>query len=188
MVSQSFDHIRRTYLVERRFQIGFILKFCLLVLAGVLVSTALVILFTKGTLTSTFENSRLSIKSTASVILPVILYTNLITLGLVSLATIIVTLFVSHRIAGPLYRLEKELHAIGQGELNRKISLRKKDQVTALARSLNEATDRLRGKLVEVKRQLEELYRIGNEKDLPKDVLARIDQLRSYMDGNFNLR
>ena len=73
---------RRHYFINKDFQLRFILKFCLLILCGVLVSTGLLFLFSQDTLTSTYEQSRLVIKNTSLAILPAAVYTNLITLPL----------------------------------------------------------------------------------------------------------
>lgn len=183
----GFPYKRQTYLVEKRFQISFILKFCLLVLAGVIVSSALIILLTRGTLTSTFVNSKLTIQSTASVILPALLYTNLITLGLVTVATIVVTLFVSHKIAGPLYRLEKELKAIGDGDLTRQISLRRKDQVTRLARSLDEAVNQLRAKVKDIRTDLEQLDELARKQDVPEHVVQAVERVKMNLENHFKI-
>ena len=79
---------RRDYFVKKGFQFRFILKFCLLVFIGVVISTGLLFLFSQDTLTSSFQQSRLVIKNTGLAILPYVVYTNLITLGLITLATI----------------------------------------------------------------------------------------------------
>ena len=101
---------RRQYFVQKDFQFKFILKFCLVLLIGIIISTGLLILFSKNTLTSSFDQSKLVIKNTAFAILPSVLLSNLITLALITLATIVVTLLISHKIAGPLFRFQKELN------------------------------------------------------------------------------
>ena len=120
---------RRQYFIKKEFQVKFILKFCLLIVFGAIISTGLLFLFSQDTLTSSFQQSRLVIKSTGLAILPSVLYTNLITLGLIAIAAIIVTLFVSHKMAGPLFRFEKELRNIGEGDLTTKVVVRKDDTI-----------------------------------------------------------
>ena len=141
---------RRKYLVKKGFQFRFILKFCAVVLGGVVVSTCLLFIFSQDTLTSSFNNSRLVIRSTGLVILPAVIYTNLIVLGLISAATIFVTLVVSHKIAGPLFRFEKELWEIGEGTLTRKISFRKDDQMIEMAEGLNDMVEALHRKVLKI--------------------------------------
>ena len=68
---------RKTHLIKKEFQYKFILKFCLIILAGVIVSTSLLFAFSQDTLTSSFNQSRLVIRSTGYAILPAVVYTNL---------------------------------------------------------------------------------------------------------------
>lgn len=61
---------RRQYFIKKEFQVKFILKFCLLIVFGAIISTGLLFLFSQDTLTSSFQQSRLVIKSTGLAILP----------------------------------------------------------------------------------------------------------------------
>jgi len=56
---------------------------------------------------------------------------------------IVATMYVSHRIAGPVYRLEKELIQIGEGDLSRRLVLRKNDDLKKMANEMNNVMDRL---------------------------------------------
>src|SRR3989338_6134479 len=51
--------------------------------------------------------------STSDFILPVLASSSIIAIVLVSIATITILLYISHRIFGPLYRLEKDIKEIG---------------------------------------------------------------------------
>ena len=72
---------RKIHFIKKDFQFKFILKFCLVVLAGVTISTGALFFFSSDTLTSSFQDSRLVIKSTSLAILPIVLYTNPSPLG-----------------------------------------------------------------------------------------------------------
>lgn len=150
-------HRRRHYFIHKRFQSGFILKFCGLILIGALISTGLLSLFSQGTLTSTFKNGRLEIEMTSAAILPAVVTTNLITLGLIGLATIGVTLFVSHKLAGPMYRFEADLKTLAQGDLTKTVRLRKKDQFQSFATQLNETILSLHTKVADLRSRAETL-------------------------------
>ncbi len=175
---------RRQYFVKKDFQLNIILKFCLLLLISAIISTGLLFLFSQDTLTSTFRGSRLEIRTTAMVIFPAILYTNLITLGLISVATIIVTLFISHRLAGPLFRFEKEIREIGEGNLNKNIHLRKNDQVKAMADDLNRMCESLRGKIAGIR---DDLVEISNRAE-NEVIIHEIEKLRLKIDSEFRLQ
>jgi methyl-accepting chemotaxis protein len=59
-------------------------------------------------------------------------------------------LIVSHRIAGPLYRLEREAEAWAQGDLTRRFSLRRGDELKELAAALDGAQRAWRKRLSQV--------------------------------------
>ncbi len=61
---------RRNYFVKKDFQVRFILKFCLIVLIGAVISSALLLILSRDTLTSSFYNSQLTIENTWIAILP----------------------------------------------------------------------------------------------------------------------
>jgi len=185
MSQNKHPYKRKHYFIKKEFQFKFILKFCLLILAGVIISTSLLFLFSQGTLTSSFHQSRLVIKNTAVAILPAVIYTNLITLGLISLAAIVVTLFVSHKIAGPLFRFEKDIKEIGQGDLTKKIGLRKKDQITDMADSLNKMTASLNEKVLDIRTGVEHLVKSAAKQNAPQGLIEELNRLNQKIKSNF---
>ncbi len=60
---------------------------------------------------------------------------------LVISGVIVITLFYSHRVAGPLYRLSVAAREISEGELSSPVRLRKSDVVHPLAETLNEVSE-----------------------------------------------
>lgn len=178
------SYTRSHYFIKKDFQAKFILKFCLLLLAGVIVSTGLLFIFSRDTLTSSFQDSRLVIENTAIAILPNVVYTGLITLALLAIATIIVTLFISHRIAGPMFRFEKELKEIGEGDLTKKVSLRKKDQTQELADCINHMTASLRGKVIPIRTGLEHILKSARKQNASKDLIEELEKLHQDILSN----
>jgi len=178
---------RKTIYIKKDFQFKFILKFCLILLAGILISTSLLFFFSQGTLTSSFENSRLIIKNTGVAILPTVIATNLVTLGIICIAAIIVILFISHRIAGPMFRFEKDLHRIGQGDLCVKINLRKKDQFSEMARALNNMTGKIHKKVYKINNGLDEILAMINEQKGCKEYQKKISELKNILHKEFSL-
>lgn len=172
---------RKQLFIKKDFQFRFILKFCVIVLAGSVLSTALVYYFSSGTLTSTYHNSRLAIRTTSEVILPAIIYTNLITLAVISAAAIMVTLYISHKIAGPLYRFEKDLEEVSKGDLTKRIRLRKKDQLTDLAESLNTFIGGIHDTMAEVQERVQETFEAAMRADVEDGVMRKIAGLRDVV-------
>lgn len=135
---------RRKYFVNKEFQTKFILRFCIFVMLTAVVMVGLVYMLSTKTTTTSFENLRLIVKRTSDFILPTLVLSSLMASIFVSIACIIIVLFVSHRIAGPLYRLEKSLKEIGRGNLSVDVRLRKGDEIKALAAGVNNMIRNLR--------------------------------------------
>ncbi len=175
---------RSHYFIKKDFQTKFILKFCLLLLAGIVISTGLIFLFSQDSLTSSFHDSKLVIENTALAILPTVIYTSLVTLGLLTIATIIFTLFISHRIAGPMFRFEKELREIGDGDLTKKVSLREKDQAVEMAECINDMTASLRSKIILIRTGLEHILASAHKQNASKELIEELENLQKDISNN----
>lgn len=79
-------------------------------------------------------------------------------------------LFFSHFIAGPIYRFEKTLEQMREGNLNIHVRLRKNDELQEVADTFNQALASLRNK---VKHDREKLYAAL---DNAKEVAGRLRQ------------
>lgn len=141
---------RRQYYINKSYQSEFILKFCGLVALGCIVFGVILYAFSSSTLTTSFENSRLVVKSTADYILPGLLFGGVVVGFLTAVVTSIVVMLMTHRVAGPMYRFEKYAQEVGSGQLCSELKIRKKDQFQNLVGTFNKMTDDLRSGLIKV--------------------------------------
>jgi signal transduction histidine kinase len=137
MEKTDLSYKRRTYFIEKKFQSRFIMKFCFLVMLSGGITIGLVYLFSQEATTVAIVNSRVMVRSTADFMLPLLLQTVAIAVVLTGLATVGVTLFVSHRIAGPLYRFKKVAESLEKGDFSRGFVLRTHDELQDVAESMN---------------------------------------------------
>ncbi|WDP91871.1 MAG: methyl-accepting chemotaxis protein [Desulfobacter sp.] len=165
---------RRRYFIKRGFQARFIFRFCLILVLGAAATVALTLFNTQGSLTSTYVDSRLVIKSTSLAIMPSVILTTLLTTGLIGAVVAIVTLLASHKIAGPIYRFEKDILRIAQGDLKYRIRIRKGDQFQELAVSLNHMTQGLAQRVSAVRDKAGALAAEGDEGAV--QVIKTIDE------------
>jgi methyl-accepting chemotaxis protein len=170
---------RRNYYINKEFQTIFILKFCGLIAIGSVISGLIVYAMSRTTVTTIFENSRLTIKSTADFILPAVLLSGAVVIVLVGLATIMMTLFISHKIAGPLYRLDKDVQEITEGNLRVTFRLRTGDELKPLVGSMNDMTNALRTRIAEAKNGVEELESSSN---LPSEAMEKVRKLKKSLE------
>ena len=150
-MTEQTKYKRRRYFINKDFQTGFALKFCIILTIGAILSTGILFAFTSNTLTTSFEDSRISIEKTSRDILPAMLYTNAVTVVTISLAAIVVLIFISHKIVGPFYRFEKSFEEIGNGNLSLRIGLREKDQFSVIAQKINQMNKQLNDRIVRLK-------------------------------------
>ena len=134
---------RRNYFIKKEFQARFILQFCLLVILTAVISAFAIYRFSGQSVTTVFENSRLMIKPSTEFIMPGLILSTLVSVVLVSMATIGIVLFVSHRIAGPLYKVEASLERMADGDMGFDINFRKGDEVRKLAEIFNMTSQNL---------------------------------------------
>ncbi|MCM8792251.1 MAG: methyl-accepting chemotaxis protein, partial [Candidatus Omnitrophica bacterium] len=142
------------YFIEKSFQTNFILKFCILVVFGGLLTMGILYLLGIGSTTVSIINSRVIVRSTADFLLPILIQTIAVVTILVGLGTILVTLFVSHKIAGPLHRLKKVIEKLQEGDVSEDFHIRTGDQLKDLADGFNQMIRNLRFNIQQFKDHL----------------------------------
>ena len=100
--------------------------------ASLMIGT-LIYVFNRRTNTVAFENLRVVVKSTADFIRPVMSLVIVTVTAVAAVSTMIIVLFTSHRIAGPLFRLTLEFGKIKNKDLSHPIRIRATDQLQRLA-------------------------------------------------------
>lgn len=79
---------------------------------------------------------------------------------------VFVTLYLSHRVAGPLVNLDKSLARVAEGDLTTRLQLRPRDELKNIRDSFNRAMTSLHGK-------------IAADRNRVKEVSALLDQIVS---------
>lgn len=140
----SHPHRRTNYFVEKKLQLkiaGLILIFTVLMAA----ITALIIYFSmwdtlgaklasvypQGRLMEIFKRANIVLLERMLIIVPIIF---------------IVSIFISHRIAGPIYKIKKTLDEASEGKTGLRIYLRKTDELKEVADSINKVLEVLDNK------------------------------------------
>jgi methyl-accepting chemotaxis protein len=151
---------RRNYFIDKKFQTKFIIKFSFIVILTSLLICFLFIFLSRDSTTVTIENAKVVVKSTSDFIFPIIIQTLIIVTAFSAFSVIILTLFTSHRIAGPLFRIKREIELLKDGNLNLNFRIRKNDQLQDLASSLSSLAETLRNKHNDFKKNILEIKNI----------------------------
>jgi len=148
---------RRNYFIDKGFQTKFIVEFCVIVIvSSLIVGVSLFYLSTDFT-TVAIENAHVIVKRTSDFMMPIVAETLILVTAFSAIAVIILTLFTSHRIAGPLYRLKREIEVFKGGKIDANFKTRSTDQLQDLADALQEMGRVLGAKHREVKEKAAEV-------------------------------
>jgi signal peptidase II len=150
---------RRKYLIVPRFQFKYLAIIVLLIFIILLVTTQVVNITIRTT--PILENlSEMEVLTVSHLIFKTILTICCIFIFIV----IILGVFVSHRIAGPLYVFDKMFNLVSQGDLTIKLKLRKGDELQKLAENFQKMVDNLylfiktdKEKIDEIKKEVRSL-------------------------------
>ncbi|MDA8125833.1 MAG: methyl-accepting chemotaxis protein [Deltaproteobacteria bacterium] len=170
---------RRNYFIDKRFQSLFVVKFLIVLIAAAIVALGLFLYYTSGTITIGYDGSEINLDQTNDYFLRTLLISFIGLIVVTSLIATTVIVFISHKIAGPLFHFKKNLAEISRGDLTVRMRLRENDQCKALAENINEMTSVMDAKMGIVKAQAVELARLidasaGNPGDrLPAEEMRR---------------
>ena len=147
-MSKRPQYKRRNYFINKEFQGRYIFNYFILVTIGSLLFIGVFSFFSSNTLSIVYDNYHLQLGVTPGILFKKILSTQWLFVIFGGGAVIIITLFLTHRVAGPFFRFEKVFDAMIEGDISNKIILRKKDEGKELAQKINTFNDMLSGKLV----------------------------------------
>jgi len=142
---------RRNYFIKRELQGKYIFSFFILVITGSIIFTIIFSLLSADTLTIVYDNYNLQIGKTPLVLLREILSANWIFIVAGGLTVVVLSTFLTHRFAGPLFRFEKSVDEMTRGNLNFLIHLRTKDEGKELAEKINQLILMLSSNIREMK-------------------------------------
>jgi methyl-accepting chemotaxis protein len=102
----------------------------------------------------------------------------------------ILSIFVSHKIAGPVYRLEETTRIIASGDLTYQVNLRQGDELRDLQDAFNKMSDSLRSMVAKDREIIDRLILAGNKlketidqkKQDPKAIEGVADDLYSIIE------
>ena len=148
---------RRNYFIKKKFQTNFLYKFLLLLIVESILIVGLFIHISANTMTTGYKNSVLIVECTQNFFLIRFAFLTMIIVLGVGLAGMFVFILLSHRIAGPLFRFEKTLGQLKDGDLSTLVHLRSTDQLPELQESLNSLIESLALRIGGIKRMLNEI-------------------------------
>lgn len=179
-------HKRRIYIVNKKFQFKY-----LFIILSIMVVTMVSISFTTFyVIWNNVIEEFFYIPDASKKLAEIFNETSvMLIIPIVALAVlgIFAGVMLSHRIAGPIYRVEKVSEELAKGNFDIKVRFRKGDDLQELAGKLNEMIDSVRGMISGDKALAEEIHVLAKElqsdlkkqKGLKKDVELAVKKLNT---------
>ncbi len=179
---------RKKYLIQKVFQTKVIFFVLLLIVLSSIISGIILYKRTNIDLGFHYGEAHSKLKNTGEILLPNVLVGNIIAIIFIGAASIVFTILLSHKIAGPLHRFEKNAEQIARGDLTIVTKLRQNDQIHGLAESFSKMTIELREKLLGIKKGSDELpgllkkiQRLSRQEHVSSKDLSGISQQLSQI-------
>ena len=179
-------HKRRIYIVDPEFQYGIIRKISMMAVLIIVMSLGFLAIVHQlygdvqvGVVQPDPFNAAGSVAALPAdaTLLQLIWPVLLVCMAVALVFTFFFGIVISHRMAGPVYRIRKMLDKMAQGDLSEQVRLRKKDDFNALAESLNGLIKSWRRNVEELKGILRDLETGSGDTQL--ENLKRFDQMLS---------
>jgi len=181
---------RKNYFIEKRFQAKYMMLTVLILLVYSLFFVA--VIFAPSIL-KLYLDYPVSVKVDAAQTLLLLDAKIWPWIGAVIALFGIISIFISHMVAGPLFHLKKSLSKVTEGDLNEVIRLRKWDDLKDVAEHVNELTGELRGFVTVLKNDYDLLsgyiadleYKIENRmlsEEAGKEIICKIQESRKNIE------
>lgn len=126
-------------------------------IGGSIVFTLIFSFLSANTLTVIYDNYNLRIGKTPLILLKEILSAHWIFIVTAGILIVIISMFLTHRFAGPLFRFEKSVEEMVKGNFNFQIRLREKDEGKELAALMNRLITMFSSNVKEMRRLTDEI-------------------------------
>jgi len=124
-------------MIERSFESKFLLNFIISVIAGfVIIIATLYIVLPRDDVLHYYE-AIFSFIQVKNVLVKTFIIAGVIELAFIALVITIISILASHKLAGPIYRLEKTLENFADGDLTRVVRFRRYDPLRDVERTFN---------------------------------------------------
>ena len=166
---------RKHYLILPSYQMRLVGFLILVMFVGTLVHGFFLYRITARTVEEGFFSAHNRLRSTWEILRPAILVTNGLSFLLISLSLLMVTIFTSHRLIGPIFKIASRVRSLAKGRFDLEpVRLRKGDEGQVLSEAVNELQ-------AEMKTRFQALAHVKAGFDAGQPPSE--DQIRAALDG-----
>ncbi|MDD3148661.1 MAG: hypothetical protein PHD82_15310 [Candidatus Riflebacteria bacterium] len=150
---------RKHYLILPSYQIRLVAFMSLVVFLGSILHGFFLYRITSKNIQEGFLSAHNRLRSTWEILKPAIIVTNGLSFMLMSIVLLILTIFVSHRLIGPMFKVAGQLKKISSGQLYQaSLRLRDGDEGQVLCEAVNELQDKYRQRFIKLRKLRTDLH------------------------------
>ncbi len=179
----------KNYFIKKDYQGRFAFVIFAAAILSCLLLLSLLAFFSADTMTISYSNNDLQFGRTPWMLFKSAAAANWLFLLIGGTLLVLTAIIGTHRIAGPLYRLERSLTSMTEGDLSDTIYLRQKDEGKELAQKINDFNALLSSKLSKIDRNAEainnllsQFENLDNAHISPEDATSICTAIRKHND------
>jgi len=178
-------HTRKHYLILPSYQIRLVAFMSLVVFVGSILHGYFLYQITSKNIQEGFLSAHNRLRSTWEILKPAIIVTNSLSFLLITVFLLIVTVFISHRLIGPMFKVAGHLRRLSSGKLaESSLRLREGDEGQVLCEAVNELQDKYRQRFVRLRKLR---TAIDQEKLSSAQIATQIEDILNEIEiGNEN--
>lgn len=182
-MEKKYKRRRLDYSTKTKMRIKLMLKVLSIAVISVTISSVLFYFYSNREIGETYRQFHINAKNFLDYLIPVVIGA----FGISVIIAIIASLFFPQSIAGPLYRIERDLtDKIGEGDLTVRVNLRKYDDVKDLAESINIMVVKLREKITDIKSISDEMREMIPLEHNEDGFVDRLIEVSKKLEGSIN--
>jgi sensor histidine kinase YesM len=152
MTEMAYPRYRRNhFLIKKRFQINFIIRFILIIFIAALIYGTLLYTILDKSFEAFFYSPHLKIKSTFDILGPSLLYVNLAVFLFLAIIAFAMILLISRKILGPFNRLMSDVLRVEEGNLWIEESPKSEHLSVMVGENFIQAVKEIRQKIIRMK-------------------------------------
>lgn len=179
----------KNYFIKKDYQGRFAFVIFASAILSCLLLLSLLAFFSADTMTISYSNNDLQFGRTPWMLFKSAAAANWLFLLIGGTLLVLTAIIGTHRIAGPLYRLERSLTSMSEGDLSDTIYLREKDEGKELAQKINDFNTLLSSKLSKIDRNAEAINNLLSQFEnldkahiSPEDAASICTAIRNHND------
>ncbi len=174
-------------MIEKYFELKFLLKYIVSFIAGFALVLSILFFALPHKDVAHYYEAVYLLSRTNSFLFTVFLIAGIAELAFTGIIIIFLSIMMSHKLAGSLYRLEKTLEYTAAGDLTRTMRLRHCDPVKDLALAFNHACKNIINKFKLIEKAGDSVFQAGKDLDGNKKSINKFREKISDLEKEFEI-